>query len=439
MSTKKLLSAFGALFAAAMLFPAIAGAASAYLTITPHASSGVALQAGSGNYTEQTANRYSPAGTDSLCSVGIQLKKIGSPTGLYKVGLWQVTGSSSNPTSNTSELKTTSLDVTTLTTSYAEYNFDMTDTSGHCRLLTNGTDYYFRFTTTVAYDSGATNYVSSRDEDPANQFSTISRYTLSHNTGWASSTSEYPMILYGDSAPSVAIFFPLNTSVGLGGDFSNWILSYSAIAGASVGFQVDYATSSANLNSTSTLTGSDIVQLSTVPTSVVLNKQQIVPKNTGLTFGNYWARARLYAGVLQMATSTDIQFSITGDSYISNSSWVNPLQNPTSTFMTECDPSLSDITYGLCTVSVWLFAPDQTVLENFISLKDDIRNKPPFGYVTSISTALGSFTTSTTSTVDVTALDPLASAFSPIRAMVAWGLWLLYGFWIFNKFRHFKF
>jgi hypothetical protein len=107
-----------------------------------------------------------------------------------------------------------------------------------------------------------------------------------------------------------------------------------------------------------------------------------------------------------------------------------------------CDPNDVWYAYSFCKLALWLFIPDQNVLSLFGSLINNIKDKAPIGYFSSISTALNQVGSTSTPAVIIfnpTDNDPVNNTFfSPIRTALIWILWLAFGFWIFERFRHFN-
>mgnify|MGYP001214806402 CR=1 FL=1 len=69
----------------------------------------------------------------------------------------------------------------------------------------------------------------------------------------------------------------------------------------------------------------------------------------------------------------------------------------------SCD-QFGTIAEGLCNVAIWLFAPDNSSIQFFITKKNALLGKVPFGYFTEVGDALSEFgsTTSTTGNLDIT-------------------------------------
>jgi len=421
-----------------------------YLSITPHASAGISLMAGSGNYTEEVANRYAPYAYDQLCEVRMQFKKIGSPTGNITLKLYEVTGSSSNPQSNTSLLVTApNLDVSTLGTSYATSTFDLRS-GGNCIALNSGTEYYLDLSTSVALSNPATNYVQFPDENSSNQSPYISKYTKGHNTGWGNDTNEVPMEFYGATTPDISIDFPVNGSTtSTPATFPYFLVHGNLPAGSNVVF-VDYATSTGNLNSSSTLVGSDsatVPDLAGGQFDVAVSVFRTVPLSAGT---NYKARARLFTGVLQTATSTDISFtpSATASNNFPAAYYYPTIddtaydENGDAFSLSDCSTaptSTFGIVRGICEVGQFLFIPSTVVTDRWASLTDDLENKPPFGYIKAFN---DSFSTTTLDSVTSTYSFPDATGkpfVSDIRTVIGYMLWIGFGFYVFNRFKKFDF
>jgi len=104
-----------------------------------------------------------------------------------------------------------------------------------------------------------------------------------------------------------------------------------------------------------------------------------------------------------------------------------------------CDTSANAFSYSLCFLYQSVFIPQPGSLSAFNNIGGMISSKPPFGYFTAINTALGGLNTSSTPAIDLSALTPVANVFQPFRDLMQWVFWVLFGFWLYNKFRHFKF
>ena len=92
----------------------------------------------------------------------------------------------------------------------------------------------------------------------------------------------------------------------------------------------------------------------------------------------------------------------------------------------------------LCNLYVSLFIPSSDALNQFSSLWDSIKYKPPFGYYTAVSTALSGVAIGTT-TLEFAGVSSLGGFFNPLRIALNYALWFLLAIWIFHRLRNFNF
>jgi len=114
-----------------------------------------------------------------------------------------------------------------------------------------------------------------------------------------------------------------------------------------------------------------------------------------------------------------------------------------------CESVEGVITGGFCRVFSFLFAPSEESIERFVLLKNAMESKPPFGYVSIFSEEINSLSTasSTTSTAfsSIEVVEDMQlnswgelSIFETIRNILVWVLWIVFGFYIFKRFRDFS-
>lgn len=85
----------------------------------------------------------------------------------------------------------------------------------------------------------------------------------------------------------------------------------------------------------------------------------------------------------------------------------------------------------------YLFMPSQDSLEQFKTLYDQVKNKPPFGYVFAINTALAGLNDTGTSVFSLETVSGLDSyIFTPVRTALIWVLWLLFAFSFYKRVKH---
>ena len=166
-------------------------------------------------------------------------------------------------------------------------------------------------------------------------------------------------------------------------------------------------------------------------------------KLNNLPIGNYQAQANLYNNDVVVATSSIINFYITGQPAISSL-----FEMPTSTWATStlaiqitCDPNDNFFQYSLCKLLTYLFVPDSNTLNKYSTLTSGISTKVPIGYFTSVSALISQFSSSTPAfALGIDENDPTNTTFfDPIRTGLIWILWLAFAFWLFHRFRHFSF
>lgn len=190
--------------------------------------------------------------------------------------------------------------------------------------------------------------------------------------------------------------------------------------------------------STSTMTMSDYEPHSLTNGG---NESWVVQKLNQVNTGTLYAQAWLYSDdTLSYSASSSISsFTLTtsGNPYFP----VATLPSSTSTIdqaYFSCDPAAGNFfTNGICNMILGLFIPPQSDFDNFGNIKARIEHKPPFGYLTSLNTAFSALSSSTTPAVDFSAVSSI-SFFTDLKNFLVWPLWLLFGFWVWNKFRHFK-
>jgi hypothetical protein len=135
-----------------------------------------------------------------------------------------------------------------------------------------------------------------------------------------------------------------------------------------------------------------------------------------------------------LSTSDIIEFQINGAPPIYG------IPTSTSTEMTiTCDPDSPLWEQSLCYLATYLFVPSPSSLDSFNNLIYSIENKPPIGYFYAVKTALTGLNASGTpafvlETASSTLNTPI---FTPLKSGISFILWLFFGFWVFNRIRHF--
>lgn len=110
----------------------------------------------------------------------------------------------------------------------------------------------------------------------------------------------------------------------------------------------------------------------------------------------------------------------------------------------DCESIEGTITQGFCKVLKFLFVPNSKSMENFSTLKTKLQTKPPFGYISIYSNAFSGFATTTTSTVTDSNFSEVMKTVSSLTIIdtifniVKWIFWLLFGYYIYIRFKHFS-
>jgi len=92
------------------------------------------------------------------------------------------------------------------------------------------------------------------------------------------------------------------------------------------------------------------------------------------------------------------------------------------------------ITNKLQDILKYLFLPSQTAFNGFTQIKTSIENKPPFGYFTSVNTALNDLEIGTPDLV-LAGIASLGVIFNPIRTIMTSILWILFAIWLIHRVR----
>lgn len=161
----------------------------------------------------------------------------------------------------------------------------------------------------------------------------------------------------------------------------------------------------------------------------------------------YYARAWLFqrdsvseARTYLNTSSTIINFSIGSSTIeIPNLIPIEPTINNQSN--EQLCENFSQNIFGVyvCRVLLFLFRPSDNDFSQFTTLKSAVINKPPFGYFSQIQNVLNGFSTSTPAYALATSAPLTDNVFNPLKTGLSWILWLVFGFWIFYRIKHFEF
>jgi hypothetical protein len=116
--------------------------------------------------------------------------------------------------------------------------------------------------------------------------------------------------------------------------------------------------------------------------------------------------------------------------------------------ITACNPFSSNIEtaflninfkLGTCVsqIATILFVPTETSTSQFVSLIDEIKQKPPFGWVVGIQQLLQNITTEETEPIFVLEqVTPITdNIFNPIKIALSWLLYFSFAFYLFKRFK----
>ena len=84
----------------------------------------------------------------------------------------------------------------------------------------------------------------------------------------------------------------------------------------------------------------------------------------------------------------------------------------------------------------FLFYPSPNALDGYATIWQNIKNKPPFGYVTITIASLGGFGASSTPAFSFPVLPLMDTIFTPLRTGIGALLWLLFGVMFYKRLRH---
>lgn len=89
-------------------------------------------------------------------------------------------------------------------------------------------------------------------------------------------------------------------------------------------------------------------------------------------------------------------------------------------------------------VLLWLFKPTSNVLDYWKTIKDDVADKPPFGYYSLVKESFDNLSSQATPAFSLaTATSTSSYIFDPLKAGLQWIFWILFGVWFIKRFIHF--
>jgi len=89
-------------------------------------------------------------------------------------------------------------------------------------------------------------------------------------------------------------------------------------------------------------------------------------------------------------------------------------------------------------VLVWLFKPSSEVLDYWKTIKDDVADKPPFGYYSLVKESFDNLSSQSTPAFSLMTASSTANyIFDPLKTGLQWIFWILFGVWFIKRFVHF--
>lgn len=263
--------------------------------------------------------------------------------------------------------------------------------------------------------------------------------------------------LYADTGTFIFQNYP--TSATTTTDFATWYVGYSTNSSSTLlGKVVQYATSTANLASCNTYYGysngcyadsEPIIARTTVLNEPLMKLNNLFPSVwysraliTDTIFTSTSSPPYLpIASTIVLASTSPISFYVIQGDKISNYPEFTPV-NPDNVSSTDwglnCD-NQGFVAGSFCNMLNYVFTPTQESFIRLTSIGDLVAIKAPLGYFTQIKNALTSGFTTSSEAIDFSAIEPLAesgSIFYYLKNSLSFLIWVLFGFWVFKKFRH---
>jgi hypothetical protein len=95
---------------------------------------------------------------------------------------------------------------------------------------------------------------------------------------------------------------------------------------------------------------------------------------------------------------------------------------------------ITDVSACVINAFAWAFSIDQSIFDKFDTLKNDIKNKPPFGYFTSAIGSMTGISATTTGAFTLGESSPIMTyIFTPLRSGLAWVLYFASLLWIYKR------
>jgi hypothetical protein len=239
--------------------------------------------------------------------------------------------------------------------------------------------------------------------------------------------------IFTDTSPSISITLPQNgTSLGY---FSNWEYTTTNIQNATDTSDF-YVVIRRATSTTSTQFIDDSVHFP------LLSSSGGIPRSGILTNGTYYAQAYVLSGGNDPAIDTVIAssevISWTSDGDLAGYYPEITATTSISSSTIECS-SGGLVENAFCSVLKFLFVPSENSISAWTTLWDDVKEKPPMGYLVLFTNELSEIENTSTST-EAYELPDLSSInfFHDLKVGVGGLLSLLTLVWAINRFRHIR-
>ena len=122
---------------------------------------------------------------------------------------------------------------------------------------------------------------------------------------------------------------------------------------------------------------------------------------------------------------------VTSQAIVSNENALFPEYTAGSTQLEPC--GITNITGCIINALRFLFVPSQQSIDQFSGTWEQVKNKPPFGYITSIIDEIGAIDETATPAWEMPTLPFLSSVFDPLKTALAVILWGLFGVYFYQR------
>jgi hypothetical protein len=155
--------------------------------------------------------------------------------------------------------------------------------------------------------------------------------------------------------------------------------------------------------------------------------------DTGVAFNDYVYFNDLNVGTIKLQRQSLYVYTVVSSFF--NSSAYTPITSSDPFIPEDC--TTGDIVCGLSNFFGKAFHLDSSVFNQFDTLKENLRNKAPFGYVTATFDMINGLTTNTDDPEYILQeVTPITDEiFTPLRNGLTWILWFAFGFFLLKRFK----